>query len=127
MPEWVVSMHGDGGGDDRADAPILALPEGITICFYTSEGAVLSNHLAWPLFHLLAGTPDQVEFARSLAIEVRGPGSPVVDYRLTGTDDWFDEHGSASGVFEAGNRFGPQSWVLASDRVFSLSWLLTQC
>jgi hypothetical protein len=120
MAEWVVSMHGDGGCGDgdganfdasHADVPIIELPERMTVYFYTSEGAALSNHLAWPLFQLLMGTPEDIEYARSLAVEVRGPGSPVVDYTLTGTDDWVDGQGSASGVFEAGNRFGSQSWL----------------
>ncbi len=141
MPDWVVSMHGGGCDADfqpqpgspgvplteGLQLPLIRVPDGMRVYFYTSEGAVLSDELGWGLFHLLMASPEEIAFARLLAVEVHEEGSWVYDYSLSGSDDWHDEQGSASGVFEAGNRFGPQSWVLSAEQGFKLSWLFTQC
>jgi hypothetical protein len=97
------------------------------VFFYVYEGEILSDDLGWQLFYLFMGGAQDREEARSLAVEVREAGSWVFDYTLTGSDDWHDAEGSASGVFEAGNRFSPASWVLSADQSIQLSWLFAQC
>lgn len=136
MAEWVISLHAatysevkslGNMGTRAAVHQLVQIPTGITMYFYVREGTPLNSNVAWPLFHQLMGSPVQISRAKSCAVEIRRGPEAVFDYQISGDDGWRDRQGTASGIFEAGNRHGAQNWGFRARDRRSLRWLFQYC